>query len=65
MLVLTVRSNDSVYALLPDGTEVVFRMGEIRGGRVRVAIEAAKDVIIARDKNIDDVRKTHNHMRTP
>lgn len=47
MLVLTRRTNESV--LIGD-QEVVIRILEIRGNRVRIGIEAPPDVSIRRDE---------------
>lgn len=61
MLILTTRAAESVYAFLPDGSEIIVTVSSIRGGKVRLRLTAPNSVTFAREAVADSMRKTHRY----
>ena len=50
MLVLTRKLGEAVVMTDPDGRRIVIRVNRVRGDQVRIAIDAPRDVNIAREE---------------
>ena len=59
MLVLTRKRNESAVLDLGDGRTVCVTVLEIRGTRVRLGIEAPRDINVVRDELLDREDKPH------
>ena len=49
MLILSQKPGEPIYLTLPDGRKVVLHLLAVGGDRVRIGIEAPRDVVILRD----------------
>jgi carbon storage regulator len=54
MLVLSRKKLESIEVTTPDGTVITIFLCEIRGDKVRIGINAPKDVIIVRTELLED-----------
>ena len=52
MLVLSRKEDESLRALMPDGTEIRILVAKLQGNSVTLGIEAPTNVIILRDKTV-------------
>ncbi len=50
MLILSRRTFESLVLEMPDGTKAKIVVAEIRGGSVRLGIDAPKEIVVVREE---------------
>lgn len=60
MLVLGRKTDERIFLTMPDGRNITIVVTEIHPDKVRIGIEAPRDVVIVRDNAV----KTTQRMRT-
>jgi len=61
MLVLTRKVDESLTLTLPDGSVIVITLTEVRGDKVRIGIDAPRDVTVLRSELIGERRHHPAH----